>query len=177
MSYELVHLSDNTCLMLLHFAAYIDDPREFIDSIRALEPRVTIQVLNSDNILREQVIEVVKQSIEASKRSILLADRIEIDMMMRLACTEQISKAIEFIGLRRGVNNTLVIALGEYDMVARLGKRLSSTLHTTAFKDISYKNLQLLYGIDEGEVSSVIAESTLEALIGILAERANLLYR
>jgi tRNA threonylcarbamoyladenosine modification (KEOPS) complex Cgi121 subunit len=177
LSYELVHLSDNTCIMLLHFTAYIDDPREFIDSIRALEPRVTIQVLNTDNILREQVIEVVKQSIEARKRSILLADRIEIDIMLRLACTEQISKAIELIGLRRGVNNALVVALGEDDVVSRLGERLSSMLHTTEFKEISYNDLQLLHGIDEGEVSSVIAESDLEALIGILAERANLLYR
>jgi len=175
--YELVRLSDDMCIMLLHFTTYIDDPREFIDSIRALEPRVTIQIFNADNILREQVIEVVKQSIEASKRSILLADRIEIDMMLRSACTEQISKAIEFIGLRRGMNNALVVALGKYDMITRLGERLSGMLHTTESKEISYKNLQLLYGIDEGEVSSVIAESTLEALIGILAERANLLYR
>ncbi len=184
-------------VMLLYFNAFIDEPARFIMDIRSIEPRVNIQIVNTDNILgREHIIEIIKQTIEAKRRGVLLADKVEVDIILRLACVDQIEKAIEILGLKHGMNNATVIALGSYDILIQLGNRLNAIIDSinassrrndyykhddNGGNDSSkYEHILKLHSIDKDELYSCVLNtcngSIREAIVSILAERANLLY-
>ncbi len=177
--YEMVRLGrDELYVMLFTFTALIDDPIRFLMDIKGMDNTLHIQVVNTDNILgREHVVEVVKQSIEAERRGVLLAERVEMDMLLRLAYTDQIARAIEVVGLRHGINNAMVIAWHRYDALVRLGNRLSMIFAGTEdrSKNKDYKHIIALHNIEE--LDSTISDDDYKAMVGILAERANLLYR
>lgn len=179
MRYEIVRLGEggNLYVMLFNFTVFIDNPARFLMDIKGMDDTLHIQVVNTDNILgREHVVEVVKQSIEAEKRKILLAERVEMDMLLRLACTDQIARAIEVVGLRHGINDAMVIAWHRYDALVRLGDRLSIIFTEDRSKDSKeYEHIIALHNIEE--LCSTIADDSYKAIVGILAERANLLYR
>ncbi len=200
--YEIIRLvsssknNDEIYVMLLYFNAFIDEPTRFIMDIRSIEAKVNLQIVNTDNIVgKEHIIEIIKQSIEARRRGILLADKIEIDMILRLACVDQIAKAIEILGLKHGKNSAIIIALGSYDMLVQLGDRLitiidsinstSSNIAHNYYNDSNddasrYEHILKLHRIDRDELYSCILahdNSIKEAIVSILAERANLLYR
>jgi len=187
-------------VMLLYFNAFIDEPARFIMDIRSIEPRVNIQIVNTDNILgREHIIEIIKQTIEAKRRGVLLADKVEVDIILRLACVDQIEKAIEILGLKHGMNNATVIALGSYDILMQLGNRLNAIIdsinasskrndyykhdnNNNGGNDSSkYEHILKLHSIDKDELCSCVLTtcngSIREAIVSVLAERANLLYR
>ncbi len=200
--FEIIKLAnysnDEVYLMLLYFNAFIDEPARFIMDIRSIEPRVNIQIVNTDNIVgREHIIEIIKQTIEAKRRGVLLADKVEVDIILRLACVDQIQKAIEILGLKHGINNATIIALGSYDILMQLGNRLNAIIdsinassrrnyyHKHDYNDgndaSKYEHILKLHGIDKDELYSCVLNtyngSTKEAIVSILAERANLLYR
>jgi len=185
-------------VMLLYFNAFIDEPARFIMDIRSIEPRVNIQIVNTDNILgREHIIEIIKQTIEAKRRGVLLADKVEVDILLRLACVDQIEKAIEILGLKHGINNAIVIALGSYDILMQLGNRLNTIIDSINVSSKrndyhkhdnnvdnntnKYEHILKLHSIDKDELYSCVLTtcngSIREAIVSILAERANLLYR
>ncbi len=47
-------------------------------------------------------------TLEAESRKIMLAKRVETDLLMRLACTNQISEAIARAGLKKGKSACIV---------------------------------------------------------------------
>jgi tRNA threonylcarbamoyladenosine modification (KEOPS) complex Cgi121 subunit len=188
-------------VMLLYFNAFIDEPARFIMDIRSIEPRVNIQIVNTDNIVgKEHIIEIIKQTIEAKRRGVLLANKVEVDIILRLACVDQIEKAIEILGLKHGMNNATIIALGSYDILMQLGNRLNAIIdsinasskrndyhkhdddNNNGSNDFSkYEHILKLHSIDKDELYSCVLTtcngSIREAIVSILAERANLLYR
>jgi tRNA threonylcarbamoyladenosine modification (KEOPS) complex Cgi121 subunit len=72
-----------------------------MDEVRRISGNTYIQGFNTEVILgKEHLIEVLKITLEALKRGIIVANRPEIDLMLRIACTDQISEAICYAGIK-----------------------------------------------------------------------------
>ncbi|WP_103287171.1 KEOPS complex subunit Cgi121 [Candidatus Nitrosocaldus islandicus] len=95
----------------------LEEPEEFVRRLRALateekENGIIVQVVDADSIAgRDHLLEVLAQSLEAERRSCMLAKRVEVDMILRLACTRQISDAIERVGLKKESGKALLVAV------------------------------------------------------------------
>ncbi len=102
--------------LLTYIDLSVDEPEEFMGRVRALAEElhngIIVQIMSADNMAGfGHLLEVLIQSLEAERRSCLLAKRVEVDMLLRLACTRQISDAIERVGLRRGRSRGVLVAV------------------------------------------------------------------
>ena len=76
---------------------------KLVEQIRHRFENVYIQGFNSDVIFGLQhVVEDLKITLEALKRQIMVANRPEVDLLLRISCTTQISKAINYAGIKSG---------------------------------------------------------------------------
>jgi tRNA threonylcarbamoyladenosine modification (KEOPS) complex Cgi121 subunit len=89
----------------------VPDVTDFICSIRALsETEVTIQAINARAAFGiDHLLGVLKITLECQKRNITISMKPEIDLLLRLSLTNQISLAIKRTGLKRD-NPAVIIA-------------------------------------------------------------------
>lgn len=155
----------------------IHNVTEFMEKLRSINKNVAVQAVNSDLIAgTEHVLGILQQSMEARKRNILLSKRIEVDILLRLACTDQIERALDRIGLREGKNNVLVIAIGKLNHLMTLRKYLTTnysindSVLTPSKRKI--KIISEIHGISKTELGMVNGKNKLAS---ILVEHASLL--
>lgn len=78
------------------------DAGELVDRLRSDNRGVSIQAANADAVYgTDHVLGVLQITLEAEKRGIMLANRREAELLLRLACTDQISEAIKRAGLKK----------------------------------------------------------------------------
>ena len=79
-------------------------PGAIIDKIRLQVPQeVVIQGIDAGLIFgRDHLVQIVTLVIEASNRGIMIAKRIEVELLLRFALTTQIAKAILIAGIKQG---------------------------------------------------------------------------
>ena len=76
---------------------------ELVEQIRHHFENVYVQGLNTEAIFGLlHVVEALKITLEALKRGIMAANRPELDLLLRISCTSQISKAISHAGIKSG---------------------------------------------------------------------------
>jgi tRNA threonylcarbamoyladenosine modification (KEOPS) complex Cgi121 subunit len=81
-----------------------------IEEIRHRFEKVYIQGFNKEAVFGLQhVIESLKITLEALKRGTMAAKRPELDLLLRISCTTQISKAIKHAGMRPGICTCFVM--------------------------------------------------------------------
>ena len=81
----------------------IPEPGKLLDMLRGRHSNVSIQAVNANAVYGEEhILGILRIVVEAEKRNIMLANRCETELLIRLACTNQISKAMEMIGLKKG---------------------------------------------------------------------------
>ncbi len=82
----------------------IHDPGKLVDMIRSQHNNVLIQAVDANAVYGEEhVLGVLRITLEAEKRNIMLTNRCEIELLIRLAGTNQISEAIRRAGLKKDV--------------------------------------------------------------------------
>jgi tRNA threonylcarbamoyladenosine modification (KEOPS) complex Cgi121 subunit len=70
--------------------------------LRSRNSNVSIQAVNANAVYGEEhILGILRIVIEAEKRNIMIANKCETELLIRFACTDQISKAMEMIGLKR----------------------------------------------------------------------------
>ena len=84
-------------------AATLDAPRgeaaSELKRLRSLHPRLAIQLVSLTEVPGNRTVEMIgQQTMRASSSGALLASRPEVDLLLRLAGTTQISEAIERSG-------------------------------------------------------------------------------
>ncbi|MEM2759842.1 MAG: KEOPS complex subunit Cgi121 [Nitrososphaerales archaeon] len=155
----------------------ISDVEEFVNLLRALQKDIVVQGVNADLVVDTQhVIGILQQSIEAKKREMLLSKMLEIDILLRLACTDQINRAVKDIGLKNGINNVLIIAMGRKDRLEMLRKYLAFNYKINNIGRPSRKKMRFIasfHNIDRRELNAVIKENN--KLTSVLIERASLI--
>jgi tRNA threonylcarbamoyladenosine modification (KEOPS) complex Cgi121 subunit len=78
------------------------DAGKLINHFRTTLPEgVLIQAVRADSVYGvDHVISALRITLESKKRKLLLASKLEIDLLLRIACVDQISLALNSIGLR-----------------------------------------------------------------------------
>jgi tRNA threonylcarbamoyladenosine modification (KEOPS) complex Cgi121 subunit/molybdopterin converting factor small subunit len=78
------------------------DAGKLVDRLRAEHQGVSIQAVNADAIYGiDHLLGILRMTLEAKKRKIMIANRSETELLLRLACTGQISDAIMKAGLKK----------------------------------------------------------------------------
>jgi len=107
------------------------DAGKMLDSLRSANPQLPIQAVNADMIFgTDHVLRVLRITIEAERRKIMLANKVEAEFLLRLACTGQISEAIRRIGLRQDAPACLIAFSGSADKITRFEEHVSKNYST-----------------------------------------------
>lgn len=78
------------------------DPGKLIDSLRAAHPDVMVQAANAQAVYgHEHALGALYIAIEVLERKVMIAQRPEAEVLLRLACTDQISEALKRAGLKK----------------------------------------------------------------------------
>lgn len=92
------------------------DPEGLKRFILGLSPNILAQTANEDAVSNESLAEMmVAQTASAVSSGNLLARKSEVDLLLRLAGTTQISKALRSVGVPKGKQFVLILAGEERD--------------------------------------------------------------
>lgn len=141
------------------------DPIKLLEDLRMRFPGVIIQGIRSQYVLNaSHAKRVIEISLAASKSNTLLSNKLETDILMRFACTRQISEAINKIGLREN-NASVLIMIGKKPLIKKL---LAEISHMTESVLPFPNNANFIKGefkITKKELGCVMSKEPLEDLI------------
>lgn len=81
-----------------------------LDQVRSRFKNVYVQGFCTDVLFGlKHLVGCLKITLEAVKRGVTAADRPEVDLMLRISCTNQISKAIPYAGMKPGKDSCIVM--------------------------------------------------------------------
>ena len=146
---------------------------EYLDNLRKQFPKLTLQAISKNFILNKSHIQkILFISIHAKKQNIMLSKKIETDILMRFAGTNQISQAIKQIGLNKK-NSFFVIAFGHKSSLDKLHLSLKPQFDSKFFSKNNEKFLIKEFKITKKQIQSIDTKTPLE---DILTERAAVLF-
>lgn len=151
-----------------------DDPIKFLENLRQKHMDLIIQGIHSTYVLNmEHAKKVIIISLAAQKTGSMLSNKLETDILMRFACTRQISEAIQKVGMKRR-ENFILIAIGKKPSLDKLYSSLEHLLTSDVFPKTNSNFLKKEFGISAKQLQSVISITPLEDL---LAEKSAVLFR
>jgi tRNA threonylcarbamoyladenosine modification (KEOPS) complex Cgi121 subunit/molybdopterin converting factor small subunit len=149
------------------------DPISFIESLREKYQNLVIQGIATSHILNVvHVKKTVVISLSAQKAGTLLSNKIETDILMRFACTRQISDAISKVGVKKDADSILMI-IGKKPNIEKLYNHIKELLQENVFPKDNSKFIQKEFKITKKQLDCVISKTPLEDL---LAEKSATLF-
>ena len=135
---------------------------DFLTTLRNKYSDLTIQGIFAKFVLsKSHVKKIINISLEAQNNHNMLSHKLETDILMRFACTTQISQAIERAGLKPN-QSSIIIALGKKSSLKKLRSELKPYLNS---KTLSQNNSQFLkkqFKISTKQLNSVYSKTPLE---------------
>ena len=145
---------------------------KFLDELREKFPNVATQGISSNFILSpSHVKKIILLSLYAKKHDILLSKKLETDILMRFAGTNQIIQAIKTVGVKNK-QDFVIIAIGKKMLLGKLHAFLKPSIMTLAKNNQSFLKKQ--FNISKKQLGTVLSKTPLEDL---LTERAAVLFR
>jgi tRNA threonylcarbamoyladenosine modification (KEOPS) complex Cgi121 subunit len=103
------------------------DPGKVLDEMRAKNPGVFVQAADAQSVYgQEHVIGALQIALEAQARKVMIADKVETELLLRLACTDQISDALKKAGLKKDRPGCLIGFSRDLQAIKNFGDQLSS---------------------------------------------------
>lgn len=98
---DIHRVGDSYAVILGMRCVNVKETGKLIDRFRkALPEGVLMQAVRADAIYGvDHVINALRIALESQRRDLLLAEKLEIDLLLRIACVDQISLALSNIGL------------------------------------------------------------------------------
>jgi tRNA threonylcarbamoyladenosine modification (KEOPS) complex Cgi121 subunit len=90
--------------------------KELLTKLRKEFPSLVMQLVKIDSLNSKFLEMIAEQTVQARMNRSLLAEKEDIDLILRLAGTTQIAEAIKRVGHQRTGNNTLIAIGKEKDM-------------------------------------------------------------
>jgi tRNA threonylcarbamoyladenosine modification (KEOPS) complex Cgi121 subunit len=144
----------------------LNEPKEFINNLRSLYKDAIIQVIDINTILDEEHIKgIIKQVLEAYERNILISNKIETEILLRIACTNQIHKALEFASAK---NNSLAALI----IVTKDPTIIDNIVNNYKLNNIEYSDKRTIMLLEYHNLKDAI----INKIRSMLLERANLIY-
>lgn len=150
-----------------------EDPIRFIESLRERYPNLVIQGIMASYVLNVgHVQKTIAISLAAQKVGTLLSNKIETDILMRFACTRQISDAISKVGVKKNADSILII-IGKKSYIEKLFNHIKDLLQDHEFSKDNSKFIKKEFGITKKQLDCVFSKTPLEDL---LAEKSATLF-
>ena len=144
---------------------------KFLDNLRKKYPKIQLQAVSSNFVLNNYHLKkIISLSLESEKNNILLSNKLETDILMRFASTNQISDAIIHVGIKPKTN-FILIAVGNKKLLNLLYQELLP-LSATLFSKNNDLFLKKYFKITKKQLDSVYSNNPLE---DILVEKAAIL--
>jgi tRNA threonylcarbamoyladenosine modification (KEOPS) complex Cgi121 subunit len=107
-------------VLSLKFSLQPSAAESLLSVLRKKFPKLTVQLVTLDRETNARLLEFIgHQTINALAKKSLLADKPEVDLLLRLASTTQIGTALKRVGYGKSGNKVLV-AIGERSHLLRL---------------------------------------------------------
>ena len=119
---------DNNYSVLVAGVRNIDskDAGKLLDRLRAENPGVLVQAADAAVVYgREHALGVLCIALEAMARRIMIANRPETEMLLRLACTDQIAEAMKRARLREGSPGCFIAFSPDAQALKKFGEQIS----------------------------------------------------
>jgi len=146
---------------------------EFLNKLREKYPYLIIQAINPRFILDvNHIKKILALSLYAKKNETLLSKKIETDILLRFACTTQISHAIKIAG-RKPKNDFVIIATGKKSTLDKLNSDLISYINPRPLARNNHEFLKKQFKISKKQMSVLSSSNPLE---DILVEKAAVLF-
>ena len=150
-----------------------EDPIRFIESLRERYPNLIIQGIRASYVLNaEHIQKTVAISLSAQKADTLLSNKIETDILMRFACTRQISDAISKVGVKKNADSILII-IGKKSYIEKLFNYIKDLLQDNIFSKDNSEFIKKEFGITKKQLDCIFSKTPLEDL---LAEKSETLF-
>ena len=144
----------------------------FLDGLRSKYPKLQFQAVSSKFVLNKYHLEKILQlSFEANKNKVMLSNKLEMDILMRFALSNQITTAITTAGLKPNTN-FILICIGNKKTLESLFKELKP-LSTAMFSKNNEVFMKRYSKITKKHLDSVYSKNPLE---DILVEKAAVLF-
>jgi tRNA threonylcarbamoyladenosine modification (KEOPS) complex Cgi121 subunit/molybdopterin converting factor small subunit len=170
-----ITIKNNRMAELFEISGRKNFDNKYIDELRGKYPKLIIQAISSKYILsKSHAQKILNLSLQSQKYNVLLAKRIETDILMRFACTTQISEAITKAGITQGQDFFLFV-LGSKVNLDIIHNNIKPFLITKFFSKRNSKesHIKKEFQITAKHLSVVDSKTPLE---DILVERAATLF-
>jgi tRNA threonylcarbamoyladenosine modification (KEOPS) complex Cgi121 subunit/molybdopterin converting factor small subunit len=143
------------------------DAGKIVDRLRAEHQGASIQAVNADAVYGiDHLLGILMMTLEAEKRKIMIANKRETELLLRLACTGQISEAIKRAGLKSDVAGCFVAISQNNEEICRFSKKIKgefevddSVLQPSRQKKVALARvIELKAKFDDGEFLKCLLE-------------------
>ena len=122
------------------------NPGKLVDMLRAQHSNVSIQALNANSVYGEEHVRgVLRIALEAEKRKIMLTNRCETELLIRLTGTNQIAEAIRRAGLKKDIAGCFVAFSQDSESLRQFERHIKSEfdLNDSVLKPSEDKRIRL----------------------------------
>lgn len=154
-------------IQVLGFSKVVNDVPDLIGKINDITGNsCVIQLLNADGISGEEhILHATQQAFYAFKRGENIANDLGLEICVRASAQRQISKALQILGLKEGLNNICAVIVDcnnevDKELEQLLGKRDDELLKAdvTHLKDIYQISDEEIE--NSGDITRVMIERT-----------------
>ena len=120
---------------------------------------------------------IIKQAWEAKKRNIPYVEKFDLDLLIRIACTLQIHKALKTVGFKKGIMDIVILAIGKEKTLKNLIKYVNS-IGTFSDQVLEGNTERIEFLKSTYKISKELIENTLyrkDILAYLLTEKAAIL--
>ena len=158
-------------IQIIEIKGQSDIDVKFLESIRQKYSKIKFQAVSSKFILNQYHLQkILFLSLESEKQNLLLSNKLETDILMRFAITNQISDAIQNVGIKQK-NNFILITIGNKKLLNSLYEEISP-LCITPFTKNNEKFIKQHFKITKKQLELIHSKYPLE---DILLEKAAIL--
>jgi tRNA threonylcarbamoyladenosine modification (KEOPS) complex Cgi121 subunit len=176
MKKQIYKLGDTFISIIGTQAIKAKDTGKVIDDLRRVSNKVSLQAIDANIVYGiEYLIEVLKITLESERRKIMIANRPETDLLLRLSYTDQISLALKYAGLKNNSCGCFVIFSKDKSQLLKLRNSIESLfeVNNVVLRPSKTKREMISYRI--GLISNVIFNDS--TFTRYLFERASLITR
>jgi tRNA threonylcarbamoyladenosine modification (KEOPS) complex Cgi121 subunit len=176
MKKQIYKLGDTSISIIGTQAIKAKDTGKVIDDLRRVSNKVSLQAIDANIVYGiEYLIEVLKITLESERRKIMIANRPETDLLLRLSYTNQISLALKYAGLKNNSCGCFVIFSKDKSHLLKLRNSIESLfeVNNVVLRPSKTKREMISYRI--GLISNVIFNDS--TFTRYLFERASLITR
>ncbi|AIF84429.1 hypothetical protein NTE_02377 [Candidatus Nitrososphaera evergladensis SR1] len=102
------------------------DTGKLLDRLRAENPKVMVQAADAAAVYgRDHALGALDIVLEAMARNIMIANRPETEVLLRLACTDQIAEALKRARLREGEAGCFIAFSTDAQALKKFGEQIS----------------------------------------------------